>query len=78
MKQHRRKEIGVQFAGDGHLTDDVEQHPHHVVENCNDRAAMRDPGCAAMSAIEDMPGNHPVATPTRSQAMTVWIVFAAA
>ncbi|BBX88295.1 hypothetical protein MAUB_64960 (plasmid) [Mycolicibacterium aubagnense] len=38
---------------------------------------MCDPGCAAMSAVEDMPGYHPVATPTRSQAMPVRIVCAA-
>ncbi|WP_163912199.1 hypothetical protein [Mycolicibacterium aubagnense] len=30
-----------------------------------------------MSAVEDMPGYHPVATPTRSQAMPVRIVCAA-
>ena len=38
---------------------------------------MCDTGCAAMSAVEDMPGTHPVAMPTRSQAMTVRIVCAA-
>ena len=38
---------------------------------------MCDTGCAAMSAVEDMPGTHPVAMPTRSQAMTVQIVCAA-
>ena len=43
----------------------------------HDCAAMCDTGCAAMSAVEDMPGTHPVAMPTRSQAMTVRIVCAA-
>lgn len=73
-QQHRREELGVELAGDGHIADDIEQHAHHVVENGDDGAAMCDPGCAAMSAVEDMPGNHPVATPPGSQAMAMRIV----
>lgn len=73
-QQHGGEELGVEFASYRHLAHDVEQHPHHVIEDGDHGATVRYSGGAAMPTIEYMHGNHAISTPSGLQAVTVRIV----